>query len=102
MDKECVILCEAINKIKGIRTVESCCGHGETPYHIWFTAERLDCLPNLLYWFAGCHCGYSGWAIKATTDCAKSPVIFCIEGPEGEIAYEQSKEIAKFIVNDLE
>ena len=36
MDKECIALCNAINKIPGLRTIESCCGHDEREYRIWW------------------------------------------------------------------
>ena len=53
MDPECVKLCEAINHIPGLRTYESCCGHGERPFYIWFTLRTVKGLRNLahlLYW----------------------------------------------------
>jgi hypothetical protein len=49
MDKECVPLCDAINRIDGIDTFESCCGHGNKPFRIWFTVSDLTSLPKLLY-----------------------------------------------------
>ena len=52
MDPECIALCEAMNKLPGIRTTESCCGHGERSYHIWFKADGLESLPKLVYWFS--------------------------------------------------
>ena len=98
VDKECVDLCMALNYLPGISTIESCCGHGERPYHIWFTTKYLRSLPRLLYWFARCHCGFYGWKIIVRTDCAMSPVTFMIEGPTG--AYEESYHIAKLIKED--
>ncbi len=53
MDPECVRLCDAMNAFPGIRTVESCCGHGKKPYRIWFKARDLLVLPRLLYYFDG-------------------------------------------------
>lgn len=97
VDPECRLLCEAMNLVAGIRTIESCCGHGERPYQVYFTANSLDSLPTLLYWFAGCHCGYYGWNVFAKTDCAMSPVMFRVEGPVGETAYSQAVEIALLI-----
>lgn len=94
MDKECVRLCDAVNIAKGIETTDSCCGHGTRPYRIWFAAKNLQCLPQLLYWFDSCHCGYCDWRIYVTTDCGMSPVHFCIKGPIGEKAYNQAKSIA--------
>lgn len=51
VDLECVALCEALNLWLGIQTVESCCGHGKRNFHIWFRAESLSDLPDVLYWF---------------------------------------------------
>lgn len=38
MDIHCVGLCDAMNALPGITTFESCCGHGESTFRIWFTA----------------------------------------------------------------
>lgn len=100
MDKECVQLCNAINLIKGITTHNSCCGHNKDEYHIWFMAKTLKSLPELLYWFDGCHCGFYDWRVIINTDCAMSPVAFMVEGPIGIQAYEQANEIARFITED--
>lgn len=99
MDPECVLLCTAMNTMPGIRTVESCCGHGreDEPYRIWFEAADLASLPPLLYWFMGCHCGFYGWRVMAKTDCAASPVYFMVEGPVG--AFSEADEIAALILD---
>lgn len=102
IDQECVKLCEAMNAVPGIHTYESCCGHGRYNYHIWFTTDDLECLPDLLYWFDGCHCGYCGWKVIVHTGCGKSPVMFMVEGPIGGQAYMQSEEIARLILEDQE
>ena len=44
MDKECVDLCDTLNSIKGIETVESCCGHDYQPYCILFKCYNLSAL----------------------------------------------------------
>lgn len=95
VDKECIRLCKAINQISGIESMSSCCGHGESPYHIFFVADSLDALPNLLYWFDPCHCGLYGWQVIVRTDCGKRPPYFMIEGPIG--AHAEADEIAKII-----
>ena len=102
MDKECVSLCESVNLLLGIETCESCCGHGEHEFRIWFEAEDLEDLPSLLYWLDSCHCGFRGWLVIATTDCAMRPVIFLIEGPIGEQAYTEADEIAGLITGWVE
>ena len=102
LDIECEPLCHALSIMPGIRTVESCCGHGERPYHIWFEVQDLDNLPAALYYFDGCHCGFYGWRVIATTDCAMSPVKFMVEGPVGAYAesYVIAKLIAKWLLDD--
>lgn len=99
MDIECIPLCDAINKLPGLQTIDSCCGHNKKPFNIWFVAEDLKCLPALLYWFDSCHCGFGGWRILVTTDCAMSPVHFNIEGNIGE--YDEANIIAKLIEKKL-
>jgi hypothetical protein len=53
MDPECVALCDAINQIPGIETVESCCGHGEETFKVWFIVENMAKFPILLYYLDG-------------------------------------------------
>lgn len=100
MDKECVALCNAINALEGLRTVESCCGHDKKPFRIYFTAEHLRQLPILLY-----HCDpyYMGfrWKIKFQ-DGGLSPVILVLQsgaiGPEAEA---QAQIIAERVMAHL-
>jgi len=40
MDKECVRLCDAINKIVGLSTDSSCSGHGKAPLRVWFDVHN--------------------------------------------------------------
>ena len=94
MDSECIALCNAMNRFPNIETYESCCGHGNTPYHIWFSTKRLRALPRLLYWFNGCHTGCYGWHVEVKTDCGMSPATFMLEGPTGKVAYAESEHIA--------
>jgi len=53
MDIECIQLCDAINKLKGLKTTECCCGHDVNPFRIWFKATGLKHLPQLLYYMDG-------------------------------------------------
>jgi len=101
MDKECLALCDALNRVPGIRTAASCCGHGKGDYHIWFVADSLEALPDVLYWFDGCHCGFYNWRVEVTTDCAKHPVHFMVTGVgEPENLYGQAAKIATLLDED--
>ena len=42
LDKECVSLVEILNKIDGVATIESCCGHLTAPYRIWFVSNSFS------------------------------------------------------------
>lgn len=97
MDFECISLCKALSKMAGITTIESCCGHGSKPYRIWFLARSLKDLPIVLYYFDVCHSGRRGWQVIVRTDCGMSPAKFMIEGPIGQVAYEDSEHIAKLL-----
>ena len=39
MDPEAVELCDVINAMPGLRTTDSCCGHGKTVFKIFFMIE---------------------------------------------------------------
>ena len=97
IDKECVALCEAINKVKGVRTVESCCGHGETPFRIWLRPDNVDDLLPVLYYIDECHCGCYEWKCKIYTNCSMDGVTYMIEGPIGQPAYYDANRIAQLI-----
>ncbi len=53
-DPEVVSLCKAINRIGGLYTIESCSGHGKTPFRIYFRSSNINKphqgLPVLLYY----------------------------------------------------
>src|SRR6202451_2161699 len=86
IDPECRLLCEAMCAFPGIRTIESCCGHGRQPFKVWFLADSLAALPHLLYWFDSCHSGVPGWRVYVHTDCGRSPACFVAYGPVGDLA----------------
>jgi tRNA(Phe) wybutosine-synthesizing methylase Tyw3 len=90
IDKECIILCESLNKIKGIRTTESCCGHGRDPFKIWFWwNDSSKSLMKIIY-----NMDYD-WLLKRVT--GKYPTenrYFLLQGPSGDFGYTQANELA--------
>jgi len=95
IDPEVITLCAAMNDAPGIRTVESCCGHGREPFRIYFDAESLDALVPVAYAADGCHSGCYGWQIVAITDCGMSPISFKLEGSKMWAAsYREADKIA--------
>jgi hypothetical protein len=99
MDPEAIGLCRAMNAFPGIVTTESCCGHGEKPFRIWFLAGSLKVLPALLWCFDACHSGQRGWSVTASTDCVADHVTFVAEGPCG--GYAAAEAVAVFMNETL-
>lgn len=98
MDKECIRLCDAMNSFRGIRTNDSCCGHGARTFAIHFrvTGDYNKNLPPLLYYFDGCHTRVSGWRVEVYTDCSAIGVSFMATAKSvGEEAYEEANRIAE-------
>jgi len=102
MDKEVVELCRALNSIDGVSTTESCCGHGEATFRVWFEVKDIKTL-NLIMW-AGCHRWwdwYDGWDILV--DCADpyrdSDLIglLLVSHNIGTEAYEKADNLARGI-----
>jgi hypothetical protein len=103
MDKQCISLCNAINKIPGLITYSSCCGHNKRKFNIYINALSIRNLFILarsldtnyyknLKWSLNCIC----------TDVSECPVVFVLESfKKGRIAYKQSIEISKRIINLL-
>jgi len=91
IDRECVNLCKAINEIPGICTVESCCGHGESVYQIFFFVTSLTNLSLLL---SCIHYKYD-WAVYVNAVYFGGGVTFYLEGPIGD--FETAERIAREI-----
>lgn len=117
MDKECLVLCNALNSIKGVRTTESCCGHSKHAFCVWFDVDMryATCL-NLLSRvldrnYGGFEKIYGGmfypvWScMPACSDIYKKNKIgfYLTSGNlKGPKAYRQSVAIAHNIYNHLE
>lgn len=48
MDPECIALCDALNSLPGIRTYESCCGHGRREFMVFLWAKEVENLGPIL------------------------------------------------------
>lgn len=46
-DYECISLCNTLNRLPGLTTYESCSGHGERPFYVWFRCDDIDTLSRL-------------------------------------------------------
>lgn len=95
IDPECRELVRAMNRFDGVRTLDSCCGHGEPHYAIHFLAD-IETLPDMLYWIDGCHTGVYGWRVEVYTDCGVCPARFRLTTDKrGKQAYDDAVVIAE-------
>ena len=102
IDKECVSLCKAINRIEGLQTASSCCGHNKDNFSIYFTVQEVENFPILLYFIDACHVGFN-WDCYAYTDCGMFQVKYMIQSRTfGEESYKESEIIATKINEYLE
>lgn len=98
IDLECIDLCNAINTLEGLTTIDSCCGHGDREFSVFFIADSLNALPTLLYHCDPCHVGFQ-WDCFVRTDCAMSPVTFKLRSRSvGDIAFQEANIIAEQIL----
>jgi hypothetical protein len=105
IDTECTELCEAINKIPGLETTESCCGHGNEPLSIWFRVNNLRDL------FVVCRCidprynDIGDWRCESfCTDLEDDPIRFRLTSGDsvGFRAYIDARKIAYAIEEFME
>lgn len=47
VDCECVSICNTLNRLPDVETFESCSGHGEHPFSVWFKCTNIDTLSRL-------------------------------------------------------
>lgn len=81
MDPECVPLCDALNRLPGIHTLESCCGHGESTFLVAFSAAAVESLRPILIAIDE----NSSWHVKARL--AVTSIYFVLTGvPDVDVA----------------
>jgi len=47
LDPECATLVDALNGLPGVRTTESCCGHGKAPFVMFFHCDSWESLQRI-------------------------------------------------------
>ena len=107
MDPKCVPLCNSLNAIPNIRTIESCCGHDRGPFVLWFRMDdrrRSRYLTVVARVFDRRYGGIQGWTCTLDNgDVPEDQPIFMISSGsnKGRVAYNQSMRIAKNIYYTL-
>ncbi len=80
MDKQVIEFCNKINSLPGLKTYDSCSGHGKKKYYIAFTADKVESIFPLSYAIDPCHSGVVGWKIIVSSDCSNF-ISFVLTGP---------------------
>jgi hypothetical protein len=89
MDAECIPLCDALNLLPGIRTFESCCGHGNNEFLICFEADTIESLRPLLVAI-----DERPWRVEAHWASGGNALYFNLLGPVGAYADSRSLGLA--------
>lgn len=95
MDPECIELCDALNGLPGIRTIESCCGHGKEPFRVFFIA-RGDIQSVLMPIVSAIES--SGWKLEAYWSNGGNFVVFCLRSHATDTS--AGDELASWIIKD--
>ena len=86
MDPECIPICDALNALPGIRTFESCCGHGKRPFMVFFRATKIAYLRPILMEVHD----RRGWTLEAQWANGGDTIYFMLCG--WHIDHEESKK----------
>jgi hypothetical protein len=82
MDVECIKLCNALNKLPGIETFESCSGHSVNPFFVAFKCSSFESLAKIAEGADG-----TDWTIQAVWASGGGKMYFTLAGPEDGADY---------------
>lgn len=99
LDLECKELCIALNRLPGIYTYESCCGHGKHPFWVWFRVDEISQGLLLLTRLLCASDSTFNFDVKLTFNLTFSKLAFLLESKEiGKPAFKQARKLA-FAIN---
>lgn len=84
MDPECIPICDALNALPGVKTSESCCGHGKQPFRVFFNCQSFDTLKRVARAIES-----SSWKIEALYHNGSDALGFLLEGAIGHPEYTE-------------
>jgi hypothetical protein len=88
LDPEVVSLCGALNKIPGIETIASCCGHGYAAFRIYFVAESIENLKPILERIDESEV----WTMRVSMSTGNMEPYFVLDGKTG--SYDEAEALA--------
>jgi len=104
MDPECVSLCYILNRLPGVTTTGSCCGHGKSSFRIWLQVDSMKylvILGRVLDKRYGCPIGWK--LIVDNTDTPESCPCFLLTSgfKRGPDAYSEAQLLVDSIQEHL-
>lgn len=103
MDKDCIALCNALNKLPGVETYESCCGHLKTPYRIFFRCRNFVSLAILARAFDKRYLTTSMlWKIEVETGDSHPTYCFYLSSKEAYSRQEDMDNDLNIIIHNIE
>lgn len=103
LDEPCIALCAALNRIQGVRTEASCCGHGEEPFSVWLYATTVAALHLVTRAIDPRYGAPQGWQLEVLgTDLPEKPVVFRLASTSrGVPAFLEAEQIATLVDDHL-
>lgn len=100
LDEQCVSLVGCLNKIDGVETVESCCGHLKDLYRIWFRCNDFSVLARLS---RSVDRRYSdgSWRIEACSSDVKPLCQFLLSSTRVFCSYREMEESVAFLIENI-
>ena len=84
MDLECIPICEALNALPGVQTTESCCGHGQYRFTVFFSCTSFETLKRIARAIES-----SSWHVEAVYHNGSETLGFVLEGAVGHPEYTE-------------
>lgn len=100
MDRECISLCNVLNSLPSVETIESCCGHCKSRYSIWFHCDSISVLTRL---GRATERNYSDGKWEVVVDsCDTQPYgLFWLRSKEPFSDYEEMMESVNHLEEDI-
>lgn len=95
-DPECQRIVSALNRLPGIQTQCSCCGHGNSSFKVWFYAKDISSLIEIGQIVDRINC----W--KCYVAPHASPLFLLESFNKGSEAYDEANEIADKLLSIIE
>lgn len=100
IDEECIDLCTLLNQLPEVETFESCCGHCEYRYAIWFFCDSIDVLTRL---GRATERNYSDgkWEVVVDSTDTHPYGVFWLRSKEPFESYAEMNESVNYLIDNI-